>query len=344
VVWVDYRSGSPEVWGRMVDLTTGLPMGSDIHIGGTDTYDPAVAYGANVDLYVVTFSHSSGSDIDIMSRRVWGDGTLKGASFCVSCQPTQVESQSDVAYSSSRQLFFVVWADEASSAYDVYGQRFRPNGNLVGPVATVANGATGSSTSPAAVHNNAKGQFQVVWTDGRADLNIYGQRIRDNGNLIGSSFAITVDVTSQWDADITFDAFDAEYYVVWSDDRRKSTDIYGQLLSSYGRLRGGQRRIGLGMGNDYHPTVSANAAGDANNRYLVAWEDRRFGADYNIHGRFVDFGGQPQGPADFVIENPTSVQGMPAMPDFNDWMPSRWFIVWTDDRGPSQDIWGMLFP
>jgi hypothetical protein len=349
VVWVDYRAGTSAVWGRLVDVVTGTPIGVDFQIGGAETYDPAAAYSGGADLYLVTFTKWDGAlDTDVMAQRVRGDGTLKGDPICISCSAVHQEYASDVAQSTLRGQFLVVWTDESNPTDDILGRRVRPNGNFVGstiPVATAANGATGDDDGPAVAYNHVKGQFQVVWADARGVLDIYGQRIRDNGNLIGSAFRISTDPSPQWGPDIAFDGYEAEYYVVWSDDRRKSVDVYGQLLSSYGRLRGGQRRIGLGMGTDLYAVVSADGAGDPNNRYLVVWQDGRNGyPDFDVYGRFVNPSGQPQGPSDFVIENPASVQASPALPQSNDWQSGRWLVVWEDDRGTSRDIWGLMFP
>ena len=132
--------------------------------------------------------------------------------------------------------------------------------------------------------------------------------------------------------------------MVWSDERNKSVDIYGQLTSSYSRLRGGQRRIGLGMGDDWDPVVSRSATGDANNRYLVAWTDTRYSPDYDIRGRYVSPHGNPQGTADFYIEGTTATQSNPAMPIWSTLTGGTYLLVWMDDRGTTYDIWGRTFP
>jgi hypothetical protein len=138
---------------------------------------------------------------------------------------------------------------------------------------------------------------------------------------------------------------------VWCDERRKSVDIYGQLLSSYGRLRGGQRRIGLGSGDDWDPVVSASATvGNTNNRYLVAWTDGLWVPDYDIRGRYVSSAGIVQGASEFGIMTTTASQHTAAMPPLSQPVTGSptdgsFLIVWTDDEGGSSlDIWGKMHP
>jgi len=328
VVWADTRSGTSAIWGRLVTMA-GVPLGSDFQISPTAdikaAYDPAVAWSYTSDQYLVVWSYDfDTSDTDIFGQRVRANGTLAGSRISIA-NPVENQESPDVAYNYWRNQYLVVWADDTNLTSDIMGQRVRGNGNLVGaqiPVATAANGATGHDLSPAVSFNPVKSTYQVVWTDGRfPDFDIFAQRIRGNGNLVGTSFPVTWDTADQYNPDIAFDPYDKEWYVVWSDDRNKSVDIYGQLTSSYSRLRGGQRRIGLGMGNDWDPVVSRSGPGDVNNRYLVAWTDTRFGAlDWDIRGRYVSPLGKPQGTADFVIEGTTYNQRMAA------------------------DIWGRTFP
>jgi len=162
---------------------------------------------------------------------------------------------------------------------------------------------------------------------------------------VGTSFAVTWAATNQYDPDIAYDTYDMEFYAVWSDDRNKSTDIYGQLISSYSKLRGGQRRIGLGRGDDWIPVVSRSGTGSVLQRYLVAWTDTRYGSpDWDIRGRYVSSHGLPQGTADFLIEGEASKQHMPAMPTISRPAGDTYLLVWKDDRGVTPDIWGRIFP
>jgi hypothetical protein len=359
VVWADYRSGESEIWGSFVDTLTGSVVGSDFLIsppGSTPGYgpqfEPSVAYSHDADRYLVVWTHDQiTTGYDVLGQRVNGDGSLHGSVLCVACSAILYEWSPDVAYSQHRKQFLVVWVDDLNASYDIRGLRIRPNGNTLGSeiqISSSAGGSTGHDNSPALAYNTIKRQYQVVWTDGRNGSwngDIYAQRIRDNGNLIGPPFAVCVDPAGQASPDVAFDALEYEYYVVWTDERRKSIDIYGQLTSSYGRLRGGQRRIGLGGGDDWSPAVSRNIlGGDPTARYLVVWSDGRNDPDTDIRGRYIDNRVQPQGSADFVIEGSTASQWFPAVPRISDLVGGEWLIVWRDDRGTSDDIWGMMFP
>jgi hypothetical protein len=356
VVWADERNGDPEIWGRVFNTATGATMMSEFRISPPNTepgfgpqYQPAVAYSQDDDVYLVVWTNQhSPTDYDVIAQRVRGIGTLKGAYIMVATDAV-LEVDPAVSWSDKTNQWLVVWSDYGTGSGDILGRRIRANGNLVASEIQVTTPATGEF-DPALAYNSVKDQYQVVWTDSRwddgdNDKDIYGQRVRDNGNLIGSDFVITKDTNSQYDADIAFDVFEFEYYVVWCDERRHSVDIYGQLLSSYGRLRGGQRRIGLGTGDDYGPTVSASAlAPNTANRYLVAWQDGYYGLDTDIRGRYVSSAGIVQGTGHFAIAASVHAQYSPAMTEISDPSSGAFPIFWADGVGISVDIWGQLYP
>jgi len=323
VVWADDRSGTPAIWGRLVSLA-GVPLGSDFQISPAAdieaAHGPAVAYNFISDQYLVVWTYDfTATDTDIYGQRVRANGTLVGSRTGIAVSGANQDSP-DVAFNSWRNQYLVVWVDDTNPTLDILGQRIRGNGNPIGgqiPVATAANGANGHDFAPAVAFNTPKNHFQVVWTDGRwgaFDTDIYAQRVRGNGNLIGSSFGVSTTGANQRDPDIAFDPYDMEYYVVWIDDRNKSIDVYGQLTSSYGKLRGGQRRIGLGRADDWSPAVSRSGPGNVLLRYLVAWTDTRYGVlDFDIRGRYVI-------------------------------ATDAYLTVWVDERGVTMDIWGRTFP
>jgi hypothetical protein len=213
-------------------------------------------------------------------------------------------------------------------------------------VTSFATGAIGSEYTPAVAFNPIKNLYQVVWSDSRAvtSWDIYAQRVRGNGNLIGDAFGVATTDDAQHRPDIAFDPYDLEFYVVWQDDRRASWDIYGQLTSSYGRLRGGQRRIGLSPGDDRFPAVS-RAATPSSSRYLVVWSGpRKDLTDTDIRGRFVDSKGNPIGPTDFSIDSDTDYQYRPALAHMSDLSTNDYLVAWLNDPDTTHDIWGRVFP
>jgi len=355
VVWADTRSGTSAIWGRLVSLA-GVPLGNDFQISrATDTkeaYDPAVAYNNVADQYLVVWSYdTSDTDTDILGQRVRANGSLAGPRMGVAGSNTNQYS-ADVAFNSWRNHYLVVWVDNVNGKHDIMGRRIRGNGNVVGleiPVATAASGASGHDYDPAVSFNTMKGTYQVVWSDGRwgpTNFDIFAQRVRSNGNLVGTSFGVSTAVGDQFEPDIAFDPFDMEWYVVWSDGRNRSIDIYGQLTSSYSRLRGGQRRIGLGRADDRHPVVSRSfIAATTAQRYLVAWTDTRSGIwDFDIRGRHVSSHGLTQGTADFLIDGASHSQYTPAMPVFGNPANDTYVVVWMDTGSVTPDIWGRIFP
>jgi hypothetical protein len=118
-------------------------------------------------------------------------------------------------------------------------------------------------------------------------------------NLIGVNFAISAANGNQTSPDVTWNASENEYLVVWKDERNSvgvSYDLFGQRISGSGVLLGGNHAI-VSAGSSFTEARSIDIVWQAmTNEYLVSWLNW-WTADslVGIYGQRVSDNGSPAG-------------------------------------------------
>jgi photosystem II stability/assembly factor-like uncharacterized protein len=194
--------------------------------------------------------------------------------------------------------------------------------------------AVGYQNFPAAAFNPADDEFLLVYRDSR-DPNfpdIYAQRVRSDGRLLGNAIPIGNYYDSQEYPRVAYLASAERYLVVWSDGRNatETPDIYGQLVRRDGSLDSGNFPIAVAPGGHFRPRLAAGA--DA---FLVVWDYVVEGTS-RVQGQRVDGSGAPLS-ARFDISDGSAWAGQPDVA----YRPAadRYLVVWTDTRGEDQDIY-----
>jgi hypothetical protein len=165
---------------------------------------------------------------------------------------------------------FVVWDQEFDG---VYGGFVDSSGQLVDTVIRIDT-TLATSTVPRVVF--ATDNYLVVWADFHApstDLDIYGQLVSTEGQLIGNRIHIADGTEIQNSPDVDFDG--TNYIVVWT---ASSTDIMGRLVATDGSCVGNKFRISrdTALTRDF-VTVSTGLE-----NYCVVWEE--WHDDFDIYG------------------------------------------------------------
>jgi hypothetical protein len=120
--------------------------------------------------------------------------------------------------------------------------------------------------------------------------------------------------------------------VVWQDGRNGNADIYGARVDQYGNvLDPGGIAISTAAGEQTQPTVAWNGS-----TFLVAWTDRRSGADTNIYSTRVGTDGAVTNPTGRALSTAANDQSYPIARANG----TTWLVVWQDGRsGTSTDIY-----
>ena len=251
-----------------------------------DQSSSAIAFNGTVYLVVWTDSRTT-LDNDIYGVRLDANGTqLDSAGILICGAP---HSQRNPAVVSNGDIFMVVWEDERESAQsgtDIYGTRVSGEGIILDQPGIKISDAQDAQTLPAV--GTAEGNFFAVWVDHRSGTNndIYGSFISVNGAVANPS-GLEICTQGGWQSspDVSYDG--SRYFIVWSDQRGFSKDIYGVFLKTDGTL---SQQNGAGIvtlfNNQENPSITWNG-----NVYFLAYEENQSGVNTQIHGGRVNASG-----------------------------------------------------
>jgi len=286
-----------------------------------------------------------------------GARTLVGPEFRVSGKlATSGEIYPDVAFDATNDRYLVVWEDTRdvfTLGPDIYSRLVSATGSHVGPDRRINSDPSAESQyRPAVAHNAAADLFLVVWEDGRNYSSrlwdAFARRVLPNGIGVGSDRRVSGlnAISDDYLVAVAANTNSGEYLVVWMDLRNEGSrgrEIYGRIVSSAGKLVGGEFRISppRASADEMFPAVAFNPTA---NQFLVVWEDTRNEATRgtDIYGRLVSATGSPVG-NDFRISGrkATSAEDQPAVSyNPND---GEYLVVWVDGRNfatRSTDIYG----
>jgi uncharacterized repeat protein (TIGR02543 family) len=190
---------------------------------------------------------------------------------------------------------------------------------------------TGSDREVTATASDSSGNIWVVWHEGQiGSRNIRLAKLVDGGESFNGYVDLTNDSYDQCNADITIDD-DDKLYVVWQGDNSGSWDIYIST-STNGSAWSAQRQVTNSGDDEVNPAIAVDGSEPAN--AYVVWEDDRNGnGDIYAATSSNDF----QSSNLWSIATEQSEQSEPAITvDADDTV----YVVWTDDRQGTQDIYG----
>ena len=174
----------------------------------------------------------------------------------------------DVVFDGNRSL--VIWHEDFLG---VLG-RFVNNSGQPEDSAFVISRLTGTSTIPKVAFGS--GVYLTVYADfcsTGTDLDIFGQLVSPQGQIIGSKIAIAQGSAVQSYPDVDFDG--SNFFVVWQQDNHA---IFSRVVSTDGLLLGDE--IQVSQDTLYIREYPGVKAGPEN--YLVVWGE--FHDDFDIYG------------------------------------------------------------
>ncbi len=218
------------------------------------TYPNVVFNGEN---YVVTWTDEKFGGYFTGVARVTPGGAVLDTGVLVSSGSGVSEYRPDIAYDGNRCL--VVWPKSSS------GIQARFVNNSGQPEGSVFSIVTGYAGGPKIAYDGAN-YLIVYYTGTYPDLEIHGQLVSPQGNLVGSQIDIATGAGCHRWANLIFDG--NTYVVVWQSGNNDSPQyIYGQGIVPDGSLVGSSFMISDNTSDRrWWPTI---AASDTN--YLVTW-------------------------------------------------------------------------
>ncbi len=241
VVWIDERSGMPQIYAQRVD-TTGTPVWT---LDGIDI-SPSAYYPGNVRIIsdgaggaiVAWYDYPSGSG-DIFAQRIDVDGNLYwGPDGILVCDDVNEQNSPEIVADGSGGAV-IVWADHRSGEVgdgDIYAQRVDAEGNLLWADDMPVCIAGESQGFPSLVGDSNGGAY-ITWHDFRNGYwDVYVQRIDQNGSPVWTLDGINVCSQSWFKTrpQIVADG-SGGVIVAWWDDRSVDYEgVYAQRIDSDG--------------------------------------------------------------------------------------------------------------
>lgn len=219
--------------------------------------------------------------------------------------------------------YFIVWEDTRNGG--VFGSRVRPDGKLLDPAGIALNLGTGLDNGEPRVAWDGK-QFVVVWV---SSSGVFGAHVEPDGDvrrhfIFASSDEVSGPPGIACTKGLCLVAFvvsgDEEALVVFDRVESDGDVLDGEILSEL-------------PGFAFRPTVAWDGK-----QFAVVWEDGRGGEDAeDLYGARVKKDGtvlDPPGGVPII-----TLPGAQHSPDLT-WTGNRFLLVWQDDRGGTEDIYG----
>lgn len=304
-----YLDGTDDVYGRFVDNGGALgPVNVLSAAGSTPRSAAAIAYNFTANEYLVVFQYGAPPNGVIYGRRVAPTGIPLGSEYLIADRPNT--GAPDVA-SAAWGAYVVVWYDESvpSQGYNVYGQVVLAGAdNSFDGTPFAISTAPDDQTVPVITSSPTSGWFLVVWEDWRtlnvSGNDIYGQRLIEDANPIGTNFAVGAHSGDQYAPAVIAGGSPNQVFVAWSDSRTGLPEVRGQRVAWNGSLLWYDFTISAQQGYQGEPAVAYNPE---EKQYLAAWASE----DGSIYVRRLNTEGQPREQAWVVESNGTN--GSPAV-------------------------------
>lgn len=283
--------------------------------------------------YLVVWYDSRGGLYDIYCTRVAQNGTVLNPAGIAISTAANYQYFPDVSFDGNN--YMVVWQDQRSGTYDIYGSRVAQNGNVLDPTGIQISGATDEQSRPSIDFDGTN--YLIVWDDQRSGsgYDIYGTLLDTMENVLNpSGIPISTAADDQYMPSVSFDG--TNYLVTWHDHRDGvNYDIYGARVNTSGVV---QEPSGIAIANIDVQQLTAEVI-SYSGQWLTVWRDNRNGSYTDIYGSRVSASGTVTDPSGILISASAQAQGMPAVASDS----TNYLVVWQEDRGggPPFDIYGM---
>jgi len=278
-----------------------------------------------------------------------------------------------VVYNKTAREYLVVWhgsglVNSEDKFFEIYGQRLNRSGREIGGDFRISHltelGKVNTSfvrvNSQAQVAwNSTNNEYLVIWNgigepEDVVKKEIYGQRLKANGELLGKHFRIshTTDQGSNFHASapaIAYNSRGNQYLVVWSGGFKKETqiEVWGRVLSASGELISttdfliSQVSTGRRYGS---PHVDYNSD---NNEYLVVFHANTSpgGATANLNEIFaqrIDTKPGETEPNNIRVSNTEGAGSRASIPTVTyNGVNKEYLVIWRSVRANVPiEIWG----
>ena len=333
-----------------------------------------VAFNPDDNEYLVVWESNGLTQLqfvnDIYGRRISGASNERiGIDFRISSLSDADKHHSSkapkVVYNNTADEYLVVWHgsglfDSPDKFFEVYGQRLSRTGKAIGSsfqisyttnLGKVNTSFVRGSSQPHIAWNNTNNEYLVVWKgmgepEDVVKMEIYGQRLKANGELLGKYFRIshTTEQGNNFHANapaIACNSRDNQYLVVWSGTFKNESqaEIFGMGLSATGKALARTNDLRISQVTDAGANRAASSPhvvyNSANNEYFVVFQANALRGEgnaeaYEVFGQRIDAGTLAEiGPNDFRVSNSVEAGNRASEPAvvFNS-VTKEYLVIW----------------
>ncbi len=280
IAWEDMRGGAdPAIFTARVLPDGSLPWRND----GVEIAPAAAGQrlagiiGDNAGGAYICWWNRAGNDGDIFIQRIGGNGAVTWSSAGVAvCSAAGRQEWAELTADGSGGVI-VAWHDRRGGDFDIYAQRFAPDGSVLWTVDGVAVSTAANDQSYPQLAADQRGGAYIAWMDRRTEDDIFAQHLTADGMRDWSEdLPICVEPNRQVAPKvIPYGRQSVAFF--WQDYRfgASTSALYLQIINEHGERY---------YPEDYQVSQSDNAqsgmflTGDGQQGALAAWTDYRSGA------------------------------------------------------------------
>ncbi|MDH4241595.1 MAG: hypothetical protein OEW48_18705 [Phycisphaerae bacterium] len=218
------------------------------------------------------------SPIDLCGHLVNADGSLYGSTIAISTSEGQ-ELVPQIAFDPHAGRFLVVWQDNRTYSWEVYGQLVNTDGSLYEGNFYISPPDTNTGVIPDVAFDTVNRRFLVVWQDWYDTIS--AQSVGADSFLYGPIIQIT---NSGARPKIVFDSNNGRFLVTWG----AAGCVYGQIINGDGTPYVSEFMIGYyDADSSYLPSLAFDPI---YSRFLQMWDTGHSGQLINTDGTL--YGGE----------------------------------------------------
>ncbi|KQC14084.1 MAG: hypothetical protein APR63_06170 [Desulfuromonas sp. SDB] len=339
ILWQDYFSGIDwNIYGNRIDSGGSVLHSPDIRISYDDSpykintqKDPSLSTDGSD--YLVVWEDEDSLDVYHLYGAIVDEyGIVDTCRIRIS---TSADSQLNPVTAFNGTNYLVAWEDFRNhpDSADIYGTRISPSGEVLDTSGIGISTSNGEKLNIKVSSDDTN--YMVVWSDSRSGTkDIYGARLTGEGVLMDlNGIQISYLGPDRDQPDIAWGG--NSYLVVWRIGNSPGEyNIMGTRVSSSGTvINTDEILISIAVNAQENPAVAFDGI-----NYLVVWEDKQSGSDYDIYGCRIDTAGNILDTGGFILSSAPGDQILPSI-SFNG---TYYYLTWEDYRnGAEADVYGV---
>ncbi|MDY0152188.1 MAG: FlgD immunoglobulin-like domain containing protein [Candidatus Cloacimonas sp.] len=228
-----------------------------------------------------------------------------------------------------------VWSDTKLGGRDIWAQKVDATGTFAWGEPRLIDSKVDRQEDPV-ITRTSDNNYIIAWIDFSSDLDgdVYAQKINSAGQLLWAAGGKPVCTLTGMQIALNMEAdSDGGAFIVWSDSRHPSKDLYGQRISATGDPV--WTVDGIAIASDTGDEIQNTMLPDGQGGMIIAYTHTYVGAD-DIFAKRFNSAGTMVWPNTLVLSNAPGAQNGVRMAALTG---GDFVFTWEDQRNPDPDIY-----